>query len=55
MMWPCKTIGSLDFAVHGFLSVWITVAPNSAVVPAASALAVPDGVPAASAAKQGQI
>ena len=45
-MWPCKTLGSLDFAAHGFLSVWIMVAPNSAVVPAAGALAMLDGVPA---------
>lgn len=46
MMWPCKILGRLDFAVHGFLSVWIMVAPNSAIVPEAGALVMLDGVPA---------
>lgn len=45
-MWPCKTLGSLDFAECGFFPVRIMVARNSAVVPAAGALDMLDGVPA---------
>lgn len=46
MTWLCRRLDSLNFAVDGFLSIWIMVAPNSAVVPAALALAMLDGVPA---------